>query len=77
VNSIFIPDFPLTLPLSPDSGGEGGVRGDSHDAFYATFRYIQSIPDFQDMQRGKANLNGTDPELGNIHLAIGIKTVAN
>jgi hypothetical protein len=27
VNSIFIPDFPLTLPLSPDSGGEGGVRG--------------------------------------------------
>jgi hypothetical protein len=38
VNSIFIPDFPLTLPLSPDSGGEGGVRGDSHGAFYATFR---------------------------------------
>jgi hypothetical protein len=29
---------PLTLPLSPDSGGEGGVRGDSHGAFYATFR---------------------------------------
>jgi len=41
VNSIFIPDFPLTLPLSPDSGGEGGVRGDSHDAFYATFRFIE------------------------------------
>jgi hypothetical protein len=40
VNSIFIPDFPLTLPLSPDSGGEGGVRGDSHGAFYATFRLI-------------------------------------
>jgi hypothetical protein len=38
VNSIFIPDFPLTLPLSPDSGGEGGVRGKSHGAFYATFR---------------------------------------
>jgi len=27
VKSIFAPDFPLTLPLSPDSGGEGGVRG--------------------------------------------------
>jgi len=38
VNSIFIPDFPLTLPLSPDSGGEGGVRGDSHGAFFTTFR---------------------------------------
>jgi hypothetical protein len=38
VNSIFIPDFPLTLPLSPDSGGEGGVRGDSDGAFYTTFR---------------------------------------
>jgi hypothetical protein len=27
VNSIFIPDFPLTLPLSPDSGGEGKGEG--------------------------------------------------
>jgi hypothetical protein len=43
VNSIFIPDFPLTLPLSPDSGGEGGVRGDSHGAFYTTFRYILRV----------------------------------
>jgi hypothetical protein len=31
-------DFPLTLPLSPDSGGEGGVRGDFRGAFSATFR---------------------------------------
>jgi hypothetical protein len=45
VNSIFIPDFPLPLPLSPDSGGEGGVRGDSHGAFYATFRSaLHKIP---------------------------------
>jgi hypothetical protein len=43
VNSIFIPDFPLTLPLSPDSGGEGGVRGNSHGVFYATFRFIWAL----------------------------------
>ena len=33
-------DFPLTLPLSPDSGGEGGGRGEFHAAFYATFSFI-------------------------------------
>jgi hypothetical protein len=32
--------FPVTLPLSPDSGGEGGVRGDFHGPFYATFHSI-------------------------------------
>jgi len=26
VNFIFTPDFPLALPLSNDSGGEGGIR---------------------------------------------------
>ena len=45
-NSIFIPDFPLTLPLSPDSGGEGGVRGDSHGAFYATLRVTHAFTPF-------------------------------
>ena len=46
MNSIFIPDFPLTLPLSPDSGGEGGVRGDSHGAFYATLRVTHAFTPF-------------------------------
>ena len=32
-----IPHFPLTLPLSPGFGGEGGVRGLVAGIFYATF----------------------------------------
>jgi hypothetical protein len=51
VNSIFIPDFPFTLPLSPDSGGEGGVTGDSHGAFYATFRVMQTQTGFAKPRR--------------------------
>jgi hypothetical protein len=37
VKSIFMPDFPLAHFLSPDSGGEGGVREDFHGAFYQMF----------------------------------------
>jgi hypothetical protein len=35
--------FPLTLSLSPPSGGEGGVRGDFHGPFYATFNSIFAL----------------------------------
>jgi hypothetical protein len=38
VSPTLMSDFPLTLPLPPESGGEGGVRGDFHATFYATFR---------------------------------------
>jgi hypothetical protein len=33
-------NFPLTLPLSPGFGGEGGVRGYFPGIFYAMFRLI-------------------------------------
>jgi hypothetical protein len=56
VNSIFTPNFPLTLPLSPDSGGEGGVRGDFHAAFYATFRLILIFS----QQKGRVNSSGPE-----------------
>jgi len=43
VNSIFTPVFPLTLPLFRLRRREGGVRGDFHGPFYATFRLIQPL----------------------------------
>jgi len=58
VNFIFTPVFPLTLPLSPDSGGEGGVRGYFRGAFYATFRFTMpwNMPDvFAMSYRAPAN----------------------
>jgi hypothetical protein len=46
--------FPLTLPLSPDSGGEGGVRGDFHGPFYATFNSIFVLKSICSARGGRA-----------------------